>query len=104
MNNSDIINNRYNNLTPLEEKFYEEKAIELCAEEIGVTRLDKNQLKIFQSLKEIYIKAVMKEELLNTKFTQKQLFTEITIEHTRDKKYIVVLQNQNQICYGMKFF
>ena len=53
MNQSQRINNRYNELTDLEYQFYEEKAIELCAREIGATTLNENQLKIFQALREV---------------------------------------------------
>ncbi len=84
MNQSRRINNRYNELTDLEYQFYEEKAIELCAREIGATTLNENQLKIFQALREVYIKAVMKEEILNTELSKNNLFSGITIEHRKD--------------------
>ena len=48
------INHYYNNLTDVQFKLYEEKAMEMCAEQIGVKKLDESQINIFQALKEVY--------------------------------------------------
>lgn len=84
MNIIEKINNRYNKLTDLEYLFYQEKAIELCTRELGASTLNDNQLRIFNSLREVYIKAVMKEEILNKELSKDTLFTEIEIEHKKD--------------------
>lgn len=100
MNQSQKINNRYNHLTDLEYQFYQEKAIELCAREIGTTKLNENQLRIFNSLREIYIKAVMKEEILNKELHIDCLFDGIEIEYKKDiEKYQKKKEKEDMLWY-----
>lgn len=73
------INKYYNNLNDIQFKFYEEKAMEMCADEIGVKKLNESQVNIFQALKEVYIKKVMLEELGRG-------HDKVELEHTRDRK------------------
>lgn len=75
------INHYYNNLNEIQFKMYEEKAMEMCAEQIGVKKLDESQINIFQALKEVYIKKVMLEEL-----GKKQ--EKLKVEHKRDRNIV----------------
>ena len=72
------INHYYNTLTDIQFKLYEEKAMEMCADEIGVEKLDEYQINIFHALKEVYIKKVMLEELGKNK-------EKLKLEHKRDR-------------------